>query len=212
MLEDYLPKVAAPLLAPGHARDLDETRRVVPEALAEVARLLRQQKLSVEATETSHQLPNALLPKIGIMGFLDLVAEGRAGKLVIDFKWQQSDKGRREEIRQGRAIQLAVYRALMSQSKQSVSAGYYLLRQRQFLQPEADAFGTGTGLPGKSLEDTWTDICDSARQVAGELKSGDVRAPGHLKKKERQTLAITVPVLCKYCDFQALCGAEGDPS
>ena len=40
LLEEFLPKVSAPLLAPGQARNLAEARRVIPEALAALAKLL----------------------------------------------------------------------------------------------------------------------------------------------------------------------------
>jgi hypothetical protein len=208
LLEDFLPKIAAPLLAPGSARDLAEIRRIVPEALAEIARLLGEQRLEIVGVEAPYEVADALRPGVGIAGVIDLVVQDRGRKAVVDLKWQRSDKRRREEIRDGRAIQLALYHALVADAKKPATAGYFLLRQRQLLMPEADVIGTLTGLPGKPLDDTWRDIGDSTRQLASELEQGNVRATGHLKSQERPPLPLSVPVTCAYCDYQALCGGE----
>ena len=103
--------MAATLLLPGAARDLATARQAIPEALAELARFLRANKLSIVATEQGfEQMQEASAPKPAFAAPSICWPRRSDGRpVVIDLKWQRTDKYRRKEIADGVAIQLAVY-------------------------------------------------------------------------------------------------------
>jgi hypothetical protein len=135
LLEEFLPQMAATLLLPGAARDLATARQAIPEAQAELARFLRANKLSVVAMEKEFKDAGTLDASTGIRGWIDLLAKDENGRhVVIDLKWQRTDKYRRKEIADGIAIQLAVYARHVGDAKTDVPTGYF----RRVLRPHIE--------------------------------------------------------------------------
>ena len=213
-LEEFLPQMAATLLLPGSARDLAAARQAIPEALAELARFLRANKLDVVATEQDFQQePEASGAKTGIAGAIDLLAQDQAGRpVVIDLKWQRSDKYRRKEIADGVAIQLAVYAKHIDGEKLDVPTGYFMLRQKRFVtgSPGFSRLGRRRRGTGRARN------LDENRNVLGRGDGRNGRRPGPRDFRRRRASlkrSLTTPILmtppnCNYCDYTVLCGRE----
>lgn len=211
-LEEFLPQMAATLLLPGSARDLAAARQAIPAALAELARFLRENKLDVVATEQDFQQEGSLGPNTGIAGAIDLLAQDQAGRpVVIDLKWQRSDKYRRNEIADGVAIQLAVYAKHIDGKKLDVPTGYFMLRQERFVTGSPGFSGSVFAVEGPDARETWTRIETSWGAVMDEIVAGQVRASfdqeGVAQKKFDDPILMTPPN-CNYCDYTVLCGRE----
>ena len=211
-LEEFLPQMAATLLLPGAARDLAAARQAIPAALAELARFLHDNKLNVVATEQKFEQAGSLGPNTGIAGAIDLLAEDHAHRpVVIDLKWQRSDKYRRNEIADGVAIQLAVYAKHIGGEKLDIPTGYFMLRQERFVTGSQGFDGSVFAVDGPSPRETWTRISTSWGAVMGEIVAGQVRASfeqeGVAQKKFENPVLMTPPN-CNYCDYTVLCGRE----
>ena len=208
-LEQLLPEIAATLLLPGAARDLANARVAIPEALGELARFLHMNALTVAATEQGFEQDAALGPNTGIRGAIDLLASDRAGRaIVIDLKWQRTDKYRRKEIADGVAIQLAVYAKNIDPNTQDAATGYFMLRQKRFLTGAKSFDGPVIAVEGDSPKETWRRVHDGWRTIMDELASGRVRAQFALKKvsqDEFDDVALMTPPKCAYCDFSVFC-------
>ena len=212
LLEELLPQMGATLLLPGAARDLATARQAIPEALAELAKFLRANKLSVVEMERKFEDQGRLDPNTGIRGFIDLLARERNGrKVVIDLKWQRTDKYRRKEIADGVAIQLAIYSRHVGDAKADVPTGYFMLRQRRFVTGAQSLNGSVVAVEGASPDETWKKIEKSWRAVMTEMVGGSVRAAFAQKDVDQQKFndpSLMTPPKCNWCDYVTLCGRE----
>ena len=208
-LDALIDKLAAPLRDAALAADLAFARRRLPEAMAELSRILVTNNLVVAATE--QQVSGKFEEALSVRGALDLVANDVAGApVIIDLKWTQSAKSRLEELQSGTAVQLATYGALLAGGG-PYRAGYFLLNQRQF------ATLANTGLIGRTVEstrslpETWTAILGSWRSLRDNARSGTLVATGvegaasHLPGD----LPISREVRCDRCDYSTLCRVRG---
>jgi CRISPR/Cas system-associated exonuclease Cas4 (RecB family) len=207
-----LPEIAATLLLPGAARDLAAARVAIPEALGELARFLHVNALTVAATEQEFEQGAALGPNTGIRGAIDLLASDHAGRaIVIDLKWQRTDKYRRKEISDGVALQLAVYAKTIDPNSQDAATGYFMLRQKRFVTGAQDFDGPVVVVDGDSPKETWRRVHNGWRSIMDELASGRVRAQfdfQDVSQDEFDDPALMTPPKCSYCDFNAFCGGE----
>ena len=212
LLEEYLPQMAATLLLPGAARDLAAARQAIPEALGELARFLHANRLAVVTTEQKFDKAGSLGPNTGIRGAIDLLAEDEAHRpVVIDLKWQRTDKYRRKEIADGVAIQLAVYAKHIDSAKLDVPTGYFMLRQKRFVTGSEKFDGAVVAVEGASPRETWTKIEKSWTATMDEINVGTIRAP--YKNKDVAQGDFDDPILiapphCNYCDYATLCGKQ----
>ncbi len=211
LFDQLLPKIAAPLQRPEHARDLAAARVRVPAALVELARLLRDRNLRVVGSEVER----ARTPASGLRlkGRLDLVvqtADGVPG--VIDLKWTRSSKRYEKEVADGAAIQLAVYSAMLGEDAVApVPAAYYLLNQRMIIAEKGSAFAQEGVEVVRSLDETyeaveetwlaWRDLAASGQALTIGLEAGRALAPANLP--------LTGPDdPCHYCDLTRLCAVK----
>ncbi|HEX8402673.1 MAG TPA: PD-(D/E)XK nuclease family protein [Allosphingosinicella sp.] len=209
LLDDLIDHIAAPLRLPELASQLAEARGRLPDAMAELARTLATNELTVEETEkqVSATFENAL----SVRGAVDLIARDKNGHhVIIDLKWTRSEKKRREELEQGKAVQLATYGA-MTAGDQPYRAGYFLLNQRQF-----STLIEG-GLIGRAVEGargfpaTWAAVRESWRKLGEIADAGQLVACGLEGHDEHLSadLPIMLEANCKWCDYQTLCRVKG---
>lgn len=209
LLEPRIDELAAPLRHPQLAQELSFARRRLPLAMAALARTLRDNNLVVEATEL--QVSGTFETLLALRGAVDLVARDMQGRAVIvDLKWTGSAKRRVEELRTGKAVQLATYGALVA-GNEPYRAGYYLLNQRQFATLD------GSGLVGRAVEsersfpDTWTAIVESWRLWRASADSGQLVALGVAGCEDHVPAGLPIEreVKCEWCDYQTLCRVRG---
>lgn len=209
-LEELLPEMAATLLLPGAARELSAAREAIPEALGELARFLHANRLNVVATEQTFEDGGSLGADTGVAGAIDLLAQDRAGgPVVIDLKWQRTDKYRRQEIANGVAVQLAVYAKHVGGAKQDVATGYFMLQQKRFVTGSPQFKEPVVHVEGESPGETWQRVSASWQEAMKEMAAGKVRATfdqdGASQDKFNDPFLLTPP-RCEYCDCNVLCG------
>lgn len=203
-LDALIDSLAAPLRHPAAAIDLAFARRHLPEAMADLARVLASNRLEVVGTQERFEA--FAEPGVPVVGDIDLVArDALGGIVVIDLKWTRSATRRRKEIEGGDAIQLATYAAL--HGGPGARAGYYLLRQRLFATP-ADQGLSGLEIQAaRSLADTWAAMRETYRLQRDAAERGFLVARGiaGFAEHDPPDLPIVREAECGYCDFQCLC-------
>ena len=213
LLEDMLPEIGAPLLLPGRLGDREEIRRNTIESAVVLFRLLRNNSLSVTATE--RQVEVALDEQSTLSGSIDLELADNAGRpVIVDLKWSNSDRYRREEIEQARAIQLATYAQLLKSDGASslARAAYFMMKQQRLLAVNEAPFPPESRISGSDLGEVWAAILTARRSALDDLKGGTIVATGIAKElleaDDVTSLGstITVEPPCRVCPYGRLCG------
>jgi ATP-dependent helicase/nuclease subunit B len=208
-----LPALAAPLLQPEHASELAEAQSRIPAAIADLVMLLRRRNLAVVATEATREAAFVDGPRV--KGRLDLLVRRPAGDLgLIDLKWTRNGKGRRAEIAEGRALQLATYGAIADPgSRAAVPGAYYLLRQRRLIGERGSPVAEEEIDGERSLPETWEALLASWHAWRDLTLSGTVVALGAHDAAALVPAGLPIGIgkePCRYCELTSLCriGAE----
>ncbi|WP_339073133.1 PD-(D/E)XK nuclease family protein [Sinorhizobium meliloti] len=206
--ENLLPQIAAPLLQPQHAGELAAAREMVPRALEALVRLLHSQELEIVGSEIDRDGRHGALH---LQGRLDLLVRRGSQVAVLDLKWTRSERRYQDEVANGRAIQLAVYRGLSAADGTGAPGGYFLLRQRRILAGpgsiltnspvDADVGDLDTLAHVASDWRLWHDLAVSGTLVAAGFPEAENQRPGGL--------AIDAPKEpCRFCDSRGLCRVQ----
>lgn len=213
MFEGLLSAIAAPLQQPEFAGELAAARARVPLALAQLANLLRKKGLEVVGTELGRA--STFKGELSVHGRLDLVVRHPTQGLgVIDLKWTKSAKRRRDELVEGRALQLATYGAIADPDGGApVPGAYYLLNQRRLIGPKGAFVADEEVDTARSLEDTWLDLMATwqswrALAASGSAVAGGVPDAAELLPRDLRVSSSKDP--CRFCELTSLCriGAE----
>jgi hypothetical protein len=209
-LRSLIEETAAPLLQPGAAAERAGVLDALPRAIAELGRLLREGELELVEAEATRSHPDLLGPGEALEGNIDLLlrdAKGRAA--LLDLKWSRALRSYRQRLRDGCAVQLAAYAALVGAEER---AAYVLLAVPTVVggpsglrgfQPEADA---------RSLAATWVAVRESRAKRGASLAAGRLQALGIYDGNEPPPdpddapLALEAP--CRFCAYGRLCGKE----
>jgi RecB family exonuclease len=199
-----LDEMGAPLLAPGAAAELARLRAELPAAMQVLATLLAQHGLSVVETEARREAAD--VPEVGqrLTGQIDmLLVRPNGSPAVIDLKWAGSDRWRRAEVEEGRAVQLAAYVGLVGAGE---DAGFFMLAQRRMVAGPDSLFG---GRPAPGLRDTWQGALEARRLRLATISDGTLRALGLEEREDDPDGAVvTATPPCRFCDQGRLCGKE----
>ncbi len=201
--DQLLPQVAAEWLQPGRAVERQRYRDNIADATSALVRLLCDSALEVDGTEKSFSRVDDRMG-IRVNGILDLVVKNPAGAtIVMDLKWAMTSRHRREEIRNGEAVQLATYAWLLGADEAPPpSAGYYMLVQKELLAPDVTHFYGQTATDGPSLTAVWDSIVTDSTDNMKTLQSGVARAPGVEADAKDGSKA------CRFCEYGMLCGVR----
>jgi RecB family exonuclease len=205
---------AAPLVRPGREVELAAARTLVEGAAAALVRHLQrggwrpvEAERPVEGTLFGHPF----------RGSVDLVVakDGREG--LLDLK-RSGTSYRREELEQGRALQLGVYAALLRHGGGPYPpTGYLILDDGQLLTGDAGAFPGGTAVAGPSTHETlnaaaeaiafWSSILDGG--LIPSRREGipwqEALAAAGLSAPDEKRLH---PPPCRFCSYGTLCTAR----
>ncbi|MEY9631014.1 PD-(D/E)XK nuclease family protein [Sinorhizobium fredii] len=208
LFEMLLPQIAAPLLQPEHASELSAARELVPAALESLVGLLHQRALEVVGSELERE---GSYRGLSLQGRLDLLVRRGPQVAVLDLKWTRSERRYREEIVNGSAVQLAVYRAISTDASTKGTGGYFLLRQRRILA------GDGSILTDHPIESErmdsetldmvagdwkrWRDLASSGVLVAAGLDDAIDHRPEGLEFEPPKEP-------CRFCDLTSLCRVQ----
>ncbi len=204
---------AAPLVRPGREVELAAARSLVEGAAAALARHLQrggwhpvEAERPVEGTLFGHPF----------RGSVDLVVEKEGGEALLDLK-RSGTRYRREELEEGRALQLGVYAALLRHGGGPYPpTGYLILDDGQLLTGDPAAFPGSTPVAGPSTHETlkaaaeaigyWSSVLD--RGLIPSRRDGipwqEALASAGLPSPDEDTLH---PPSCRFCSYGTLCTA-----
>ena len=216
ILDAVLPEIASPLLLPGRRLDLDDLDRNTIESAVALSRILKQYGLSVAATE--RKLECSLDGGTDLAGTVDVeLIDERGAPAVVELKWSNRDRYRRDEIVEGRPVQLAAYAFLVKGDGGNAfaPAAYFMIKQRRMLAADSAPFPVESRVEGPSLPSVWNAIVEVRKRTLGELGAGRVVAAG-VKTEGSETVdtdanagaQIVVDPPCSFCDYGRLCGKQ----
>jgi hypothetical protein len=201
------------VLTPDSADAAAERARVqqaLPVAIEQIGALLREGGLEVVEAEATRSHPDLLGPGEALKGDIDLLLRDAKGRpALLDLKWTRALRAYRQRVREGRAVQLAAYAALVGAEER---AAYVLLAVPAVVggpdglggfRPEADA---------PSLAATWQAVRESRAKRCASLDAGRLQALGIYEGNnpppdpDGAPLAMEAP--CRFCAHGRLCGKE----
>ena len=107
ILDAVLPEIGSPLLLPGRRLDQEDVRRNTISSAVALSGVLDTCGLSVAATERRWEC--SLDDQTDLVGIVDVELTDRGGgPAIVELKWSNRDRYRREEIAEGRPVQLSM--------------------------------------------------------------------------------------------------------
>ena len=216
ILDTVLPEIGSPLLLPGRRLDHEDLRRHTISAAVALSGILNTCGLSVAATE--RRLECSLDNQSDLAGIIDVELSDRGGRpAIVDLKWSNRDRYRREEIAEGRPVQLAVYARLVK-GEDGVAgppAAYFMIKQRRLLAADSGTFPVASRIEGKGLDSVWDAIIEVRNRTLEEMGAGHVVAAGVETGDSgagsthgNAAGPIVVEPPCRFCDYGRLCGKQ----
>lgn len=228
-VDRLLPQLASELLLPGQ-----KSRRAGVQATIETAvmtffdQLQRGgvvlQEMEKEFAKDLHFTAGGNSYAVEVKGRADAVGIDAGGRTaVVDLKWTNSDKYRREEIQRGEALQLALYQWALNPGEvpPDAPAAYYLMKQGSFASAHPEFGSAIQASQDPSL--LWQQAIRAIEFTVEEVLAGRITAtePATNSLAEGEPAADAVAAAhgrlhmkpnCRYCDFGTLCGLKGDYS
>jgi hypothetical protein len=209
-LARLVPARAASLLLRGAAGQYGEAVSSIARAMGALAEFLADRELAIVGLEQQGRAVDPFGLGFDLEGRMDLVAEAAGGRrVVIDLKWARGLRHRRNEVEEGRSIQLAAYARLLRDESAGFPSGTYLmLRQRRALSSDA-TLGGDQAVPGPALDETWEAVQQTVRSVWADLHAGRASAAGVPPDGADEPPEPAPPAPrepCRFCDFGRLCG------
>ena len=221
--DKLVPQMASPLLAPQRRPERDRVREKLALAAKKLADLIDTSKLKIkgqEITRIKHFTSNQEFD-----GRIDLVlGDDTNDQVVVDLKWSRKSSYKRDELREGQALQLAAYAWLLAQRQTPFPSGaYYMLAQGELVSSNCSFFPPECVFSGVDLEATWKASFQAYERRLQELQNGIARAEGVVLKQGQISSAtnigttpptpvsptISLEPKCGLCNFSNLCGAGG---
>ena len=209
LFDDLAVELAAPLLRVGNSVEYQRAKVGVVDAIRQFVIIISNAGLTMRGCEQEIEVP--FEPGQKFKGFLDLALEdARGNSIIIDLKWSKQDRYRRDEVQEGRALQLAAYAWLEEQSgRHPIGAGYFMMRQQTLLFTEPVPFSKAHHVPGSDLQQTWRDLRQAYVQRMAQLEAGELIVKG-VPADQEDTDVDPMPQIeagCRFCDYRPLCGA-----
>ena len=226
-IEELIPHYASELLLPGQLRRRAAITATLVASINTFFSQLSRGGITLQDVEREFEKDMQLsaggedisVPVKGSADAVGIDAEGRT--VVVDLKWTNNAKYRREEIQQGTALQLALYQWALHPGDVPPDdpTAFYLLKQGTFASSHTHF---GTPLP-RAIEPAqlWTQAVAAAEFTIEEVLAGritatqpadDARAQDALDRAQADADAGRhhVKPPCRFCDFGVLCGLKGD--
>ena len=216
LLDAVAPEIGSPLLLPGRRLDWEDVRRNTIASAVALSGILDRCGLEVMATE--RDLECSLDGRTDLKGKVDVELTDDEGRpSVVELKWSDRDRYRREEIAEGRPVQLAAYGRLLKGDGEGgfPPAAYFMIKQRRLLAVDADPFPAESRVEGPDLETVWDAVVRVRERTLADMAAGRVVAAGvEADGSESQDTApdAAVPIVieppCRFCEFGRLCGQK----
>lgn len=225
LLDQLVDEEASHLRAPGMSFELHAIRRMLSRAADALARLLQRAQLHPVSAELPFEVPwrGAILA-----GRADLVAETRdRARAVVDLKLGSATRFR-NEIRGGRAIQLAAYGfALRSGDAPAdyAATAYFSLTNATAVGTDAEIFALAQAASGPGVKATWSRIDRTMDRFEALFRDGRIPVTGldsspdlvwslgvpeseihvHVQGKTKKELREKT---CRHCEYAPICGRQ----
>lgn len=205
-----VPQMAAELLEPGRELEKERYRLDVCRAVETLISAIDKAGLTVVATEG--EVDGKDLDGIPFRGYIDLMLEDDEGNtFVIDLKWSGSTKYKKQEVEEGKALQLASYAWLLRKDNGDWAPGaYFMLAQGELLTDDS-RFESKLIESPRSAKEVWDFGAQTWSAQFEQMQQGLVEASGLIDEKELKAareesgLMYSSPP-CHFCDFGKLCG------
>ena len=205
-----VPQMAAELLEPGRELEKERYRLDVCRAVETLIAAIDKAGLKVVATEG--EVDGKDLDGIPFRGYIDLMLEDDEGNtFVIDLKWSGSTKYKKQEVEDGKALQLASYAWLLRKDNCAWAPGaYFMLAQGELLTDDSSFKSKVTESP-LSGQEVWAHGSKTWISQFNQMKSGQIEASGLIDEKELKAAREEAELMyssppCHFCDFGKLCG------
>jgi len=205
-----VPQMAAELLEPGRELEKERYRLDVCRAVETLISAIDHAGLRV--VETEGEVDGKELGGIPFRGYIDLLLEDADGNtFVIDLKWSGSSKYKKQEVKEGKALQLASYAWLLRKGNGAWAPGAYFMLAQGELITDDEGFGSKVTDSPHCAEEVWNAGSQTWSAQFKQVQSGHVEVSGLIDEKELQAcreesgLIYSSPP-CYFCDFGKLCG------
>lgn len=211
-LPTLIDEMAAPLRLPGAAADYVRALSRLPVAMRSLAETLGTLGAIIVGAEVERDLPDVLANGVSLSGRIDLLIKDQVGQpAIIDMKWSRTDRYRRDEIRKGHSVQLAVYGRLLGSNSEPAPAAYFMLSQARVLPAGDNLFGPSGSDGAPELAHVWANASTSWQARMTDLTRGHLVALSAKLLSEGETLpagevALQPEAPCRFCDKTMLCG------
>ena len=230
-IDQLLPRLASELLLPGQGSRLMHLRTVVEASVLTFFTTLSAAGIVIQQMEQGFTKDLALNAagqemRIPVKGAADVVGiDGEGRRVVIDLKWNNRSKYKLAEVRDGKALQLALYQWALNDDGAAAfdsPAAFYLLKQQTFASTDP-AFGNAL-TSRQPPEVLWDQARKAAEFSIDEVLNGRVAASARALEELLDTDESSAEALaeaegryyakppCTFCNFSALCGLKGDLS
>lgn len=226
-IDELMPHFASELLLPGQLRRRTGVSTTLIASISTFFTQLSRGGITLQNVEKAIEKEVRLsvaggeisVPVRGSADAVGIDTEGRT--VVVDLKWTNNVKYRRDEIQQGTALQLALYQWALHSGDTAPDdpTAFYLLKQGAFASAHTHF---GTPLP-RAIEpgQLWTQAVRAAEFTVQEVLAGRITATqpaddarGDDAPDRAQLDAEAgrhhVKPPCRFCDFGVLCGLKGD--
>jgi hypothetical protein len=198
---------AATLIKPGMDRERTYVRQTMIRATGVLIELLLRGGYQVDSIEKEH-FDSFDLGEL--QGRTDLIVRRTKDgtEAIIDLKWS-SAKRRIDALKNGTALQLALYAYFMRSKGSWPSTAYFVFPAAQLYSTNQKDFPGSIFIPGPSEEQMWRNAVISMQKIRSSLNAGEVDVPcfddakGKLAAQGTEGMNIEPP--CKYCGFQMFC-------
>jgi len=206
-----VPQMAAELLQPGRELEKERYRISVCDAVDALLQTVDQAGLKV--TKTEGKVEGKDLDGIPFKGYIDLQLEDEQGDVfVIDLKWSGSDRYKKEEIKDGKALQLASYAWMLKSADDRWAPGAYFMLAQGELLTDDPRFKTAQVINSpQSAKEVWMQGSLTWRSMFNTAENGELEVAGLWDDKELEDVRSEAGLMhvkppCHFCDFGKLCG------
>ncbi|MFZ3579931.1 PD-(D/E)XK nuclease family protein [Virgibacillus sp. DJP39] len=210
LFDEWVPKLAAPLLKPEKTRLLNQTRFDLQESLKKFFLVLNEAGINIHHTE--HELQKPWDHNVEFKGILDLVGETPSGKkMLIDAKWSKRTQNYKKRI-ENLSVQLTLYHWLLSDnSSDELPVAYFMLSSGEFFgRPHEEVPKKHHVESSPSLIESYQTVKESVQEVWTHLAEGTAIATGVAAENPDDDKIFT-PIIdppCIFCDYKNLCGVR----
>ena len=179
IFEDAVNEKGLLLRLPEYAIDLLRLKSKMREVLDKLAKIIKNNTLTVDACEYSFKQAEWSAAGEGVMlgSRADmLLSDKYGGKVIFDFKYSRS-KYRKTEVEENRALQLEVYRYMAKQefgNKVNVRVAYVLLPDVTILTADSFKDIEAIKLTDRTTADVMSEAANSYRFRWEQLKAGKI--------------------------------------